>query len=103
MAYAGPARLVFRACPVAGGGAVAGPECRLRMSASKMVSASVVAAPTAIRIAVRRDRSPEKPVTMSLSFPVRGMVCSHQSYDTTPRNVRRRASLTFRRAVLSDW
>ena len=69
-----------------------------------MVNASVAAAPTATRIAVRRDRSPEKLVTMSLSFPVRGMVCSSQQYDdTTPRNVRRRASLTFGRAVSSDW
>src|SRR5208282_2082486 len=35
---------------------------------------------------------------------VRWLVCSSQQYDdATPRNVRRRASLTIRCAVSSDW
>lgn len=33
---------------------------------------------------------------------IRWMVCSSQ-YDTAPRNVRRHADLTYRRAVSSDW
>src|SRR6266542_1447858 len=56
-----------------------------------------------VRLPVRRDRRTEKPFMMSLSFLFAGW-CSSQQYDgTAPRNVRRRANLTVRCDVSSNW
>src|SRR5262249_5278511 len=51
----------------------------------------------------RCDRGTEKRVLMAPSFRSLGG-CSSEQYDNaTLRNVRRRANLTFRCAVLSNW